>query len=289
MNGLVDGINRIAEVWWFSVMHVAWQSALIGCVLLALVAWGRRWPSSVRYWLLVIALLKFAVPPLWSAPTGLFSHIAVAERHAATAPAAANAVANAKTEETSATALSPSEFRQRHEPPTEIALQTPSSGGAHHDPIEFAANTGSERRSGQSAARTVTAVSGPSSLSVDSPSLTWKSLLLGLHLLGTAVVFVWVAVQFRSVRRIISRSRSISSGPIAESLGRIHVRLGMRRTARVLLSPDVASPLAAGALRPTVVLPESADGLPPRELDAVLVHELTHLRRGDAWLAWRRC
>jgi hypothetical protein len=167
MNGLVDGINRIAEAWWFSVMHAAWQSAVIGCVLLALVAWGRRWPSSVRYWLLVIALVKFAVPPLWSAPTGLFSYIAVTERHTATAPAAANAIANAKTDETSASALSPSEFRQRHESPTEIALQTPSSGGAHHDPIEFAANIGTERRSEQSAARTVTAtvVSGPSSLS----------------------------------------------------------------------------------------------------------------------------
>src|SRR5207244_4845390 len=42
---------------------------------LAMVALGRRWPSPLRYWLLVLALAKFAMPPLLALPTGFFSHI----------------------------------------------------------------------------------------------------------------------------------------------------------------------------------------------------------------------
>ena len=67
MNTFVEEINRFADEWWFWTLHAAWQSALVGCVILAVVACARRWPAPVRYWLLVIALIKFAVPPLWSA------------------------------------------------------------------------------------------------------------------------------------------------------------------------------------------------------------------------------
>lgn len=58
----------------------------------------------------------------------------------------------------------------------------------------------------------------------------------------------------------------------------------IRRPARLLLSPDVASPMAVGFLRPAVILPESLpDELDPSELDHVLLHESAHLSRYDDW------
>ena len=129
-------------------------------------------------------------------------------------------------------------------------------------------------------------IADPPAIGADVAHLSWKSVLLSVQAIGTLVLLGWIAVQFSAVRRIVSRARPIGSGPIAESLCRVSKRLVLPRSARVLISPVVASPLATGAWRPTVVLPKSADELPPGELDAVLVHELTHLRRGDAWLAW---
>jgi TonB family protein len=59
-------------------------------------------------------------------------------------------------------------------------------------------------------------------------------------------------------------------------------RMGLPRTARLLASDRAASPLALGWLKPVVLVPTSAFlALPSDALEAVLAHELAHLRRGD--------
>lgn len=59
-------------------------------------------------------------------------------------------------------------------------------------------------------------------------------------------------------------------------------RMGLPRTVRLLVSDRAASPLALGWLKPVVLVPASAIlVLPPDALEAVLAHELAHLRRGD--------
>jgi TonB family protein len=54
------------------------------------------------------------------------------------------------------------------------------------------------------------------------------------------------------------------------------------RAPQVAMSHDVAGPLLAGAVQPTLLLPvDSADELSEVEIEAVLAHELSHLRRRD--------
>jgi uncharacterized protein (TIGR03435 family) len=56
------------------------------------------------------------------------------------------------------------------------------------------------------------------------------------------------------------------------------------RTARLLLSSDIASPMAVGFLHPAVILPESLPGeLAQPEMDHVLLHEMAHIARKDDW------
>jgi bla regulator protein blaR1 len=56
------------------------------------------------------------------------------------------------------------------------------------------------------------------------------------------------------------------------------------RPARLLLSGEIASPMAVGFLRPAVLLPETLlDELSEKELDHVLLHEVAHLARRDDW------
>jgi len=265
MTAPIDGINRVTDVWWFWVLQAGWQSAVVGFVLLAAVAWGRRWPAPARYWLLVIALLKFAVPPLWSVPTGLFSYLAVNERLAEAAPdeSGANAFLAADSQEQQATTVERVEN------------------------LAKASDVGLGKSSATRAPEMTMPAAPPHTSSFRfEPGLMWKRLLLAIHVLGTISVLAWVAVQCGSVRRIIARSRSVACGPIADSVRRVSDLLALKRAPNVLLSPDVVAPLAAGILRPTVVLPEFAERLSPHELDTVLVHELTHLRRGDAWITW---
>ena len=61
-------------------------------------------------------------------------------------------------------------------------------------------------------------------------------------------------------------------------------RLGMRSVARALTSKRLATPVAFGLLRPTVGLPDDFESAnTDARKDAMLAHELAHLRARDPW------
>jgi bla regulator protein blaR1 len=56
------------------------------------------------------------------------------------------------------------------------------------------------------------------------------------------------------------------------------------RTALLLLSPEIDSPVAVGFVRPAVILPSSLVAeLSPEEMEHVVLHEAAHLARWDDW------
>ena len=106
------------------------------------------------------------------------------------------------------------------------------------------------------------------------------------------VVFVWfagvVALSLRLtsgwlVTRQLGRVGT-SSVPDAcrQAVARLAGRLRISRPVRVLESAVVQVPAVIGWLRPVILLPASAlTGLTPLQLDALLAHELAHVRRYD--------
>jgi beta-lactamase regulating signal transducer with metallopeptidase domain len=90
MSALVEILDRAAATWWTCMLHATWQSSLVAVAFLAIAWLGRRWPAQLRYALLLIALVKFATPPMLPTPVGLFSHLgpAVAVDGEAGVPAA---------------------------------------------------------------------------------------------------------------------------------------------------------------------------------------------------------
>ncbi|MFN7996828.1 MAG: M56 family metallopeptidase [Bryobacteraceae bacterium] len=60
--------------------------------------------------------------------------------------------------------------------------------------------------------------------------------------------------------------------------------IGRRENIRVLASPDVRVPMAAGFFRRAVLFPDwLVRELTPEEFEQVLCHEIAHLRRADDW------
>ena len=83
------------------------------------------------------------------------------------------------------------------------------------------------------------------------------------------------------VRRLSRQGRPAGeeTQALARELGR---RLGIRRAVTLLESAAVAVPAVVGWLRPVVLVPASTlAGLAPRQLEAILAHELAHVRRHD--------
>lgn len=66
---------------------------------------------------------------------------------------------------------------------------------------------------------------------------------------------------------------------------RLSQQLGLNTAVRVMLSQDVAEPLAMRIVQPLIVLPASwLLCAPPLVVEAVLAHELAHIRRHDLWV-----
>lgn len=99
MSALVEILDQAAAAWWTCMLHATWQSSLLAAAFLAVARLGRRWPAQIRYALVLIALVKFAIPPMLSTPVGLFSHLGpsvVLDAGADASPADVSALAGAE-------------------------------------------------------------------------------------------------------------------------------------------------------------------------------------------------
>jgi GWxTD domain-containing protein len=86
----------------------------------------------------------------------------------------------------------------------------------------------------------------------------------------------WLARQ-RSLRGLCGVPRVV-----VEQVEGMKERLGVRRVVDVFESAVAATPQVFGWLRPLLLLPASAlAGLTPQQLEAVIAHELAHVRRHD--------
>jgi uncharacterized protein (TIGR03435 family) len=101
--------------------------------------------------------------------------------------------------------------------------------------------------------------------------------------LAGAVVF-WVRLAGGWVVAARMRSMLVRRPPpewqhILQKLG---ARIGLSRPVRLLVSALVQVPTVVGWLRPVVLVPVGAlGGLPAEHLEALLLHELAHIRRRD--------
>jgi HEAT repeat protein/beta-lactamase regulating signal transducer with metallopeptidase domain len=109
---------------------------------------------------------------------------------------------------------------------------------------------------------------------------------------STITLSIWLpGVFFFSLRLLVSwfftlRLRTRGVGPVDEErrrmLDKLCLRLRVGRAVTLLESALVTVPTMIGWLRPVILLPASAlVGLTPAQLEAILAHELAHIRRYD--------
>jgi beta-lactamase regulating signal transducer with metallopeptidase domain/peptidoglycan/xylan/chitin deacetylase (PgdA/CDA1 family) len=107
------------------------------------------------------------------------------------------------------------------------------------------------------------------------PALVW-AWAAGVILLGLRVAGGWF-----SLKRLEEGARPVAED-WREALARLGRRVGVARAVRLCESALVEVPTVVGHLRPLILIPASAlTGLSPEQLEAVLAHELAHVRRHD--------
>ena len=121
------------------------------------------------------------------------------------------------------------------------------------------------------------------------PAYNWLPLvwMAGFALLAMRVIAAQWFLSLAGKRGIVVRN-----GRLAEAMQDARQQLNVGQPVQLLLDLRRTIPMAWGVMRPRVLLPAEAADWDETRLRAVLLHEMAHIKRGDAavrWLAQLSC
>jgi beta-lactamase regulating signal transducer with metallopeptidase domain len=233
----------------WALLHFVWQGAFVAAVTGGVLAVLHRSAADVRYVVATIGLALMLTLPI---VTGVQKWQSLHEGPLATGPRSAA---------------------------TDIALPSDHASTAVHRTAAISASLGSDPKLG----------SDPSVVGSDP-----RALLGRVHVepMVPGMLFVWLSgVTVLSLRLLtgwcwIQRMRTHGVTPACTSwqdmAARLARRLHVSRSITLLESTLVEVPTVVGWMKPVVLVPASAlAGLSPDQLEAILAHELAHIRRHD--------
>lgn len=243
------------------LVHSLWQFAIVVLAALALQRVMRPGSAAARYWVLLGAMSAMVVAPavtwccLPSSPTRrIVAHVSA--DHPIHEP------------------LWPAKPVGRHEPAaresprvtTDSHAAAPAMASATS--LDWAARTRAQLRSWRTAA--------------ESGLRPWLNTIVGGWAIGVLMFAVRPLLSWHTVRRLRTTGLSPAPPDVDRLLERMIGRLRLRRAVLVMQSTLVNVPVVVGYLRPVVLLPASVlTGLPAAQIEAILAHELAHVRRHD--------
>ncbi|HEY0928435.1 MAG TPA: M56 family metallopeptidase, partial [Gemmatimonas sp.] len=132
----------------------------------------------------------------------------------------------------------------------------------------------------------------PSSVASDTPGVMMQvktylqtqsplMLIAMVWCVGMLVTAAWLLRSWIAAARIVRRANVVSAPDWLDPLYEVADRIGLDDVPRVVRSADVRMPFACGVRKPTIVLPLSSDTWSMERRQAVLLHELAHVRRND--------
>ncbi len=275
-------IAPLVERLGWTLIHSLWQFAAIASLLCIVLRLLKERSAKARYISACIAL--FAMIVVAASTFGVIDP--VAELSLATmegrTPLGETGGAGARNERDS-------RFHKLAE------TQVPLSGGESFEHKDAPASAGAEAHSDADSA--VESLSGPfgrpfvgqlastfAELNRDVVDRVarWQNTLIIGWLVGVVLLSTRPLVGWRSARNLRTHGLEDVPTEVSEMVARIARRLGISRPVIAMQSPLVDVPTLIGALRPLILMPASAlTGLPREQLEAVIAHELAHVRRHD--------
>ncbi|HUP90196.1 MAG TPA: M56 family metallopeptidase, partial [Longimicrobiales bacterium] len=106
--------------------------------------------------------------------------------------------------------------------------------------------------------------------------------IVALWLLGVILFSIRTAAGLVWARKLTRTGTTAVSDQLRGVAARIADNMGVRVAVRVLESSRVTVPMLVGWLRPVILMPASVlIGLTPQQIEAILAHELAHVKRND--------
>ena len=241
-----------------TLLHFLWQGAVLGLVALAADRVLRRATSRVRYGVFVgiLATMGAALPTTFS-----LIHVGEEQQRiplATAAPLPAFVATNASRP----TNLQP------------VGFASPSAAGASRDPAMTIADP-----------ELADAWTAAPSIAQPVPSRGLESYAAPItvaYLVGIVLMLARLAVALQGGRRLRLAATPIPDGPIAKLVRRQAQQIGLKTAPLVAWCARISVPVVVGIVRPMILLPTAlATGFDPSQLEALITHELAHIRRFD--------
>ena len=113
-------------------------------------------------------------------------------------------------------------------------------------------------------------------------SRAWLPLVVMLWFAGVAVLLIRLLGGWWRITRLHRAARAAAPSAWTAAAARIAATLGLSRRVHVVDSSLVDTPTVIGWVKPVILLPIAAfAGLSPTQVEAILAHELAHVRRHD--------
>lgn len=116
-----------------------------------------------------------------------------------------------------------------------------------------------------------------------SPPIDWVRFLTILWVTGSVAIMMSVMIAVYRARLLVREATPATATLLLVRLAHLRRLMRVRREVSVVHSARVRTPMAWGFGHPVILLPTGAVGWNADRLDAVLVHELVHIRRADSW------
>jgi beta-lactamase regulating signal transducer with metallopeptidase domain len=110
----------------------------------------------------------------------------------------------------------------------------------------------------------------------------WLPLAAAAWVAGMLVAAVRMMAGWALTRRLVARATAVADGRWQARVNRWRRALDIDGMVRLLASDAIGAPVVVGWLKPVILWPAGAlVGMGPQEIDAIIAHELAHVRRRD--------
>ncbi len=273
---LPESLWEMVEPLGWVLVHFVWQGMLIGIGLACALAAMRQGSAKWRYCASLLALGGMGVMPIVTLAIPALSRPFPAQERIA-----------------EVTVQPPVEMREVEEPIAEVATKefdvedsgielesdVPMEGRGEFEEVAAGVPPTVETKLGAE----VKSVGLKERIAETAMRLRpWLKMLVAFWLAGVLLLSFRLVRMWNRVQRLRCVGVEEVPDPLVSRLEELARRLGLQMRVNLLLSQLVEVPTLIGWLRPVILLPAAAvTGLTPSQLDAILVHELAHIRRHD--------
>lgn len=110
----------------------------------------------------------------------------------------------------------------------------------------------------------------------------YADLIAVLYAVGVVAMLFRVAGSIWEIGRLRSSALPVDDPSLLNTLGLLAERIELKATPKIAFCRKVTTPAVIGVIRPLILLPPTIiTGLSPQQVEALLLHELAHIRRHD--------